>query len=469
MAKGSIGNISMGLSANITGFKSSMMQAAATTKKTTATISGSFSSMTKGISGAMNALTSFGGLMGGVTVASMVALAKQSSDFIDTTGKLSDQLGIQTEALAALTHEADLAGVTQEALVKALKTMQVAISNAAEKGGVAGESFARLGLDIASISKLSSEEQFYAVAEAMSKMEAGADKTRLATELFGKAGLDMISMLNLGSEGLRKSAENADALGLSFSRIDAAQVEAANDAVTRLTSAVGGLFNELVIDSAPALEGFANFLTGVIRASKQTEAEMQKTQKSMASIGFGVGIDALGAMTVEADKKAKAIETTPVGIGVLKQPESKTPDPLGITKPEEKGGILSDLMPKPFSMLDGIDKANQGKSYIDSLYDSIVTPHIEAGKRQYEMNAALEEEKKKREEVSDEIETQLDMTKEKQDLEGGFTLTKAGRLASFQPGAQSSSDKNGDGWTPGKVDEELGLLKQIANNKAVLA
>jgi TP901 family phage tail tape measure protein len=133
------------------------------------------------------------------------------------------------------------------------------------------------------------------------------------------------------------------------------------------------------------------------------------------------------------------------------------------------GGILSDLMPKPFSMMDGIDKANQGKGYIDSLYDSIVTPHIEAGKQQWEMNTALEEEKKKREAVTDEIDKQMELTKEKNDLEAGFTLTKAGRLASFQPGAQNMNDKNSDGWTPSKVDEEIGLLKQIANNKAVLA
>jgi len=142
--------------------------------------------------------------------ATAVAMTKISMDSIDKVAKLSDQLGINTEALAALSHEADLAGISQDQFVVGLKKMQDGIANATNGSKSMEDAFARLGVNIKDIAGKSPEEQFYAIAEGFSQMESGAQKTALALDVFGRGGLGMISMLNLGSEGLRESAKHAE-------------------------------------------------------------------------------------------------------------------------------------------------------------------------------------------------------------------------------------------------------------------
>ena len=82
-------------------------------------------------------------------------------------------------------------------------------------------------------------------------------------DVFGKSGQGLLPLLSSGAAGLGAMQAEAAALGLSFSRLDAAKVEEANDAISRVKAVFVGLARSAVISLAPSLqsaaEGFKSF------------------------------------------------------------------------------------------------------------------------------------------------------------------------------------------------------------------
>lgn len=101
------------------------------------------------------------------------------------------------------------------------------------------------------------DAQFSAIAEAIQGAGTQAERAALAYRIFGKDGVSLLNVLALGKDGLAASADEAKRLGLTFSRIDAAKVEAANDAITRVQAAVTGAGQSLAIALSHYIEAAA--------------------------------------------------------------------------------------------------------------------------------------------------------------------------------------------------------------------
>ena len=190
-------------------------------------------------------------------VAAGVALTKMSMQNIDALAKVSDRLGIATQSLAGLQHAANLAGVESATLEKSLVKLAVGVSDAADGTGIAKDAFIELGLSAALLEKMPIDQQMLKVADAMQGVELQADKVRLATELFGARGVSVLNMIGEGSQNLVEMAKEADHLGIAINRVDAAQIEAANDSVTRAKSVFTGLGNQLSDAFSPIIDDVA--------------------------------------------------------------------------------------------------------------------------------------------------------------------------------------------------------------------
>ena len=66
--------------------------------------------------------------------------------------------------------------------------------------------------------------------------------------------------------------------------------------------------------------------------------------------------------------------------------------------------------------------------------------------------------------ITDEMEEQGALDEKKKE-EAGFMLTKAGRFALNQTPGQSTGGIGKDGWSENKVNEQLGLLKQLVQKQ----
>lgn len=204
-----------------------------------------------------------------VAAGALAALTKASMENLDAVSKMSDRLGVTTEALTGFHHAAELSGVEASVFNKALQQMGVQISNAAQGTGVAKKSLEQLGLSAAALETLPLDEQMYRVADALQNVTNHTDKVRIATELFGARGAGLLVMMQNGSAGMRAMAAEAERLGITISRVDGAQIEAANDAVTRAKSVFTGLGNQLATAFSPLI---AEVATNFYQAALDSEA-----------------------------------------------------------------------------------------------------------------------------------------------------------------------------------------------------
>ena len=82
-------------------------------------------------------------------------------------------------------------------------------------------------------------------------------------DLFGaRVGVELINVLAQGRAGIEAIEQQVRDLGLEMSNIDAAKVEAANDAWTRFKALLSGVAQKFTVGLAPILEAVVN---GMIR------------------------------------------------------------------------------------------------------------------------------------------------------------------------------------------------------------
>ncbi|MEO9590241.1 hypothetical protein [Rhodopirellula bahusiensis] len=198
------------------------------------------------------------------TVASIAGVStigneiRKSFDNIDGLAKTSDKLGIATEKLSALRFAAEENGVAATTTDMALQRMVRRVAEAAQGTGEAVGALDELGLSAARLASMSPDQQFYAIADSMASVTNQGDRVRLSMKLFDSEGVALVNTLRLGSQGLKQYEAEAKRLGITVSRVDAAQIEKANDAFGRIGKVVEGVTNGIAIGLAPAIEGLSN-------------------------------------------------------------------------------------------------------------------------------------------------------------------------------------------------------------------
>jgi hypothetical protein len=253
MAGGTIAKLNVLLTASVGGFASSMASAA----QPLASFGSNVLSTSAKIGGLVGAIT---GLVG---AGSLSLLVHQSMEAIDATAKLADRMGTSTEAMVGLKFAAKLAAVDQETLTTSLTKMQKALNGAAEDGSSTSATFAQLGLDAKELANLPADQAFTQIAEKLSHIENASQRAGIEMQIFGRGGAALDPLLTRGAAGIAAAADEAQRLGLTFNRVDAAKVEAANEAIVKVQGAIEGVGNQLAIQLAPFIAEAANRLVGL--------------------------------------------------------------------------------------------------------------------------------------------------------------------------------------------------------------
>lgn len=209
-----------------------------------------------------------------LSVGGLVLAFKSVVDSADELNKASQKFGVPVEKLSELKFAADLADVSLEALGVGFKKMAKNVQQIAAGGAQdAAEAFRALGISVTDTSgKLKDQDKLFAeVADSFAKYADGANKTALAQAIFGKSGADLIPLLNAGSKGLREAAAEAHTLGVVIGSDTAAQAETFNDNLTRLKTAVTGLFTQVAIKLLPTLVDLTNKFVDLVKEGQPVE------------------------------------------------------------------------------------------------------------------------------------------------------------------------------------------------------
>jgi hypothetical protein len=223
-------------------------------------------------------------------IGSAVGLARLTAEALkngDALAKHADKLGLSTEALAGLRLQAELNGVANNALDIGLQRMVRRVSEAAKGTGVASTALAELNLNAMQLNQLSPDQQFSKIASAMDEVGSQSDRVRLGFKLFDSGGVGLINAMRGGAEAIAAARKEADQLGLTISRVDAAKMEAANDATLRADKVWSGLGNTIAISVSPFITAMKTDFYDSAKASNGFRDHVATGMKVVSkAIGF---------------------------------------------------------------------------------------------------------------------------------------------------------------------------------------
>lgn len=176
---------------------------------------------------------------------------------IDELAKSAHTLDIMPEKLAGIRLAAEENGLANAKLDKSLIKMTRSTYDASRGLGEAAEAYKMLALDARELNGLAPDEQFKAIAQAISELSNEQDQLAATTLIFGSRAAPLVNLLRQGAEGMDEAQAAAERLGIAIDKLSAEKIEKANDAWGRASYAVRGMFNDLTIFLAPAFERLA--------------------------------------------------------------------------------------------------------------------------------------------------------------------------------------------------------------------
>jgi len=221
------------------------------------------------VAGTQSVVGALGKVQGALTgVASASALATMAGtgvkSALDLAGHFNDlnaRTGQSVRDLVVLDRAYQNSGLSAEYVAQSIGLMQRALSGSNEEGGKTADTFQRLGLNIATLKRLSFHEQLSAVAAAFARIQNPAERTGAAMALFGKSGAQMLQVLG-DPAALRIASEESGRFADRL-QADAAKFDEIGDRISIVKSRLNEMWLVTAERLIPALETASNLLNGM--------------------------------------------------------------------------------------------------------------------------------------------------------------------------------------------------------------
>jgi len=226
-------------------------------------------------------------VLGTAAAGALTAIVASTSKTIDAQAKFADQIGISTESLAAFNHLGELNGVTNEKMRSSLERMQKRIGEAAQGFGAANRELKRLNINAAELAAMAPEEQYAVLADRIRGMSSASERAASIAALFGREGLMLQNVVNQGAEAFEQAKKEVIAYGTAIRRVDAAKVEMANDAFTRVQAVLQGVANTITVQLAPFIKVIADrFTKATVEADGFRSTIVSGMEITLKAVGF---------------------------------------------------------------------------------------------------------------------------------------------------------------------------------------
>lgn len=275
-----------------------------------------------GLKRAQAQLSAFGGSVrslglkfagvGAAMLTPLAAAAKIFADYGDSVAKAARRTGITTESLSELQFAAGQSGVEVSSLENGIRRMQRTIYDAGRGTSTATDALGELGITVEQLNKLSPEEQFTRLGDALSRIEDDTQRAAVAMTVFGRSGTEMLPLFENGAAGVELLRKEARELGLSLGGEDAAAAERLTDAMSRVKNTMRAVSVTIGAALAPALEAILARVTNVVIAIREWIGRNQGIVTAVATmgaalVGLGAALTAIGV----------AAQVSATGLGML--------------------------------------------------------------------------------------------------------------------------------------------------------
>jgi len=188
--------------------------------------------------------------------AAMTRFTQKAINYGDKIAKTADLLGITTANFQRLTLAADLAGISQQNLIIAMRRFQRQVDDARRGTGPLVDMFERYNIslvDTAGGNARSWMDIMRDLADVIADTESGQTRLNIAFKSFGMYGTQMVNLLKAGGTALKKQMQIADKYGLIIDEKILRESEKAKDQLTILWEVVKVKLTKAMLDLAPAI------------------------------------------------------------------------------------------------------------------------------------------------------------------------------------------------------------------------
>lgn len=192
---------------------------------------------------------------------SAINMAARVTESVAAMDDLSQRTGVGVESLQGLQLAAELAGVQN--LEGALQKVSVVLGDAAAGSESARKAFANVGLSVDDLLRMSPQDQFKAVAAAISSIKGPAAQAAAAVDLFGKSGVELLPLF---ASNLAEIEERANKLGMVLSKDQVGAITEMDDALLMVRKTFDGIIGQVTANLAPVVTSLANEFLAFVEA-----------------------------------------------------------------------------------------------------------------------------------------------------------------------------------------------------------
>ena len=218
-------------------------------------------------------------------VAASAALAGLAVNFINAGSEIDDnaqKLGISTDAYQYWGLVLQRAGTDVSNLSIVIRNLTTFTNNLSTGQADALLTLQKLGIGYEDFMKMNTEEQLYAIVEALQGMEDQTEKVQIAQEIFGnRVYQELLPLLNMEQGSLEDLREEFEELGLILSEETIKKIAEVGDKIDNFTNSLHNSYMMLMANFLPEIELITEAL-GMM--AQGTEGAMDKLTEGFTSL-----------------------------------------------------------------------------------------------------------------------------------------------------------------------------------------
>lgn len=206
--------------------------------------------------------------------------AADVASYGDQIDKMSQKLGLSTDAYQEWDYVLGQAGVEITSMSVGLKTLTNKIDDAKNGSADAQAMFANLGISLEDLNSMSREDIFAATITGFQRMADSTERAALANDLFGRSGQELTPLFNSSIEDTNKLREAAHELGFVMSSEEVKASAAFNDALDTMKRTMDGVKRKLTVQFLPAFTKSFNAIAGLLSKNGKDVSKYKKELES---------------------------------------------------------------------------------------------------------------------------------------------------------------------------------------------
>lgn len=207
--------------------------------------------------------------IGTTVLASMFKMGDSFAKAADDAATMGDRLGMSAQAVQEYQYALEMLDTTFEAFEGGMKIMVRQLGNARIGNEQAAKAFGMLRISMQAVRKLTPDQMFMRVADAIARIRDPAQQAAAAQLMFGRGAMQLLPALKAGAAGILLYRGEAHRLGLVMSDSAIKSGQAYDDAMKRLQASFVGFRNAVAPQMAQFLTQMMDNIRRVVMAFTQ--------------------------------------------------------------------------------------------------------------------------------------------------------------------------------------------------------